>query len=167
MLTRDRIGFSLYLWALLEWNLGIICACLPSLRVLFHTALKSSSGESKQNKHNSEIQHNAVGWCGKPGDDSRDGPLSQAIELERTFTISSSTAYPLDNKKPFTRYSSPAKTNTFTRCNAAPAVGTPGTQRITPESTLWLRESDERTLLARSEHISSRGSSPVRSASPV
>jgi hypothetical protein len=80
LLTSHRVGFWVYFWTILEWNLAIICNCAPSLRAFFRAylkdtvdkALNSLSSRSKYretNKSNTTSTHN--------------------IELKRTYTIHS------------------------------------------------------------------------------
>ena len=85
LLTFTRVGFWVYFWTMLEWNLAIICNCAPSLRAFFREYLKDSvdkalnslSGRSKYKEtHKSSLasQH-------------------QAIELKRTYTVESEKPY--------------------------------------------------------------------------
>ena len=80
-LILNRVGFWVYFWTMLEWNLAIICNCAPSLRAFFREypgdsvgpALLCLSGRSKYKEtHKSSLasQH-------------------QAIELKRTYTVES------------------------------------------------------------------------------
>ncbi|RMY22166.1 hypothetical protein D0867_02883 [Hortaea werneckii] len=40
-------GFWLYFWSILEWNLGLMCACAPSLRVLVQRYLQATKSGSR------------------------------------------------------------------------------------------------------------------------
>ncbi|KAI7486035.1 hypothetical protein KC357_g2810 [Hortaea werneckii] len=40
-------GYWLYFWSILEWNLGVMCACAPSLRVLVQRYLQATKSGSR------------------------------------------------------------------------------------------------------------------------
>lgn len=93
----------------MEWNLGIICACAPSLRVLFRSYLKTTFNRSKPSKHSHTSSQGggkkSFGCCGKQGAASSDDPPARAIELKRSVTIESDTPFAAQDNKPYFRES--------------------------------------------------------------
>ena len=80
LLTPDRVGFWVYFWTLLEWNLAIICNCAPSLRAFFRAYLKDTVDKalnslSSRSRYKETNKSNTMS--------------SQNIELKRTYTIHS------------------------------------------------------------------------------
>jgi len=86
-----------------EWNLGIICACAPSLRVLFRSYFKTTLDRSKTGSQ-SGIKK-PFGCCGKGEAAFSLDPPPRAIELKRTLTIESDTPFAQEDDKPYLRES--------------------------------------------------------------
>lgn len=77
-LTANRVGFWVYFWTLLEWNLAIICNCAPSLRAFFREYLKDSMDKAISS------------WSGRSRyRETTKGTMAsqQNIELRRTYTV--------------------------------------------------------------------------------
>jgi hypothetical protein len=78
--SQHRVGFWVYFWTLLEWNLAIICNCAPSLRAFFRAYLKDTVDKalnslSSRSRYKETNKSNTMS--------------SQNIELKRTYTIHS------------------------------------------------------------------------------
>jgi hypothetical protein len=79
-LTLDRVGFWVYFWTMLEWNLAIICNCAPSMRAFFREYLKDTVDKalnslSSRSKYKSTTKGSLAS--------------QQNIELKRTYTVES------------------------------------------------------------------------------
>jgi hypothetical protein len=88
-LTLDRVGFWVYFWTMLEWNLAIICNCAPSMRAFFREYLKDTVDKalnslSSRSKYKSTTKGSLAS--------------QQNIELRRTYTV--------ESKKPFNAHGS-------------------------------------------------------------
>lgn len=80
-LTLLRVGFWVYFWTLLEWNLAIICYCAPSLRAFFREYLKDTVDKAL-NSLSSRSKYKET--------TNKDTTVSQTnIELRRTYTVES------------------------------------------------------------------------------
>jgi len=80
LLTFKRVGFWVYFWTMLEWNLAIICNCAPSLRAFFREYLKDSVDKAL----------NSLSGRSKYKETHKSSVTSQrAIELKRTYTVES------------------------------------------------------------------------------
>jgi len=80
LLTLNRVGFWVYFWTMLEWNLAIICNCAPSLRAFFREYLKDSVDKAL----------NSFSGRSKYKETHKSSLASQrAIELRRTYTVES------------------------------------------------------------------------------
>jgi hypothetical protein len=80
LLTPDRVGFWVYFWTLLEWNLAIICNCAPSLRAFFRAYLKDTVDKAL----------NSLSSRSRYKETNKSHTMSsQNIELKRTYTIHS------------------------------------------------------------------------------
>ena len=80
LLTFTRVGFWVYFWTMLEWNLAIICNCAPSLRAFFREYLKDSVDKAL----------NSLSGRSKYKETHKSSLASQpAIELKRTYTVES------------------------------------------------------------------------------
>jgi hypothetical protein len=89
LLTFNRVGFWVYFWTMLEWNLAIICNCAPSLRAFFREYLKDSVDKAL----------NSLSGRSKYKETHKSSLASQrAIELKRTYTV--------ESEKPFNVQSS-------------------------------------------------------------
>jgi hypothetical protein len=89
LLTSHRVGFWVYFWTMLEWNLAIICNCAPSLRAFFRHYLKDSVDKAL----------NSISGRSKYKETHKSSLASQpAIELRRTYTV--------ESEKPFNVHSS-------------------------------------------------------------
>lgn len=89
LLTSYRVGFWVYFWTMLEWNLAIICNCAPSLRAFFREYLKDSVDKAL----------NSLSGRSKYKETHKSSLASQrAIELKRTYTV--------ESEKPFNVQSS-------------------------------------------------------------
>lgn len=89
LLISYRVGFWVYFWTMLEWNLAIICNCAPSLRAFFREYLKDSVDKAL----------NSLSGRSKYKETHKSSLASQrAIELKRTYTV--------ESEKPFNVQSS-------------------------------------------------------------
>ena len=79
LLIFNRVGFWVYFWTMLEWNLAIICNCAPSLRAFFREYLKDSVDKAL-NSLSSRSKY-------KETHKSSLASQHQAIELKRTYTV--------------------------------------------------------------------------------
>lgn len=121
------MGFYLYVWSVVEWNLGIICACAPSLRVFFRSYLMTSFNRSKGSKGSQNSNHGgdrkSAGMCwGNKQAALDDYPPSHAIELKRSVTVESDTDFHSQDKKPLFRESIRSK-STSNRDTGSGRVG--------------------------------------------
>lgn len=74
------VGFWVYFWTMLEWNLAIICNCAPSLRAFFREYLKDSVDKAL----------NSLSGRSKYKETNKSSLASQRnIELRRTYTVES------------------------------------------------------------------------------
>lgn len=91
MLTFHRVGFWVYFWTLLEWNLAIICNCAPSLRAFFRAYLKDTVDKAL-NSLSSRSRYRETGH-------SKDTMQSSQTEIELRKTIHVESEKPLDSRR--------------------------------------------------------------------